>query len=158
MDIKVLVEVSAGGHVKYELDEETQQLKVDRFLHSAVIFPFNYGSIMGTRGPDGDPLDVLVLSSDAVEPGVTMECRSIGVLEMKDEEGLDSKIVAVPKKAIDPIFGNYKTIKDVPKPTLKEIKHFFKNYKSLEPGKWVKVGSFKDGHAAETLIKKASIA
>lgn len=152
-----MVEVSAGGQVKYELDEETRQLKVDRFLHSAVIFPFNYGSIMGTLGQDGDPLDVLVLSSDAVEPGVTMKCRSIGVLEMRDEEGLDSKIMAVPTEAIDPIFGKYKTIKDVPEPTLKEIKHFFKNYKSLEPGKWVKVGSFKDGHAAETLIKKASI-
>ena len=157
MDIKVFIEVSAGGRVKYELCEETGQLKVDRFLHSSLIFPFNYGSIPGTRGADGDQLDVLVLSSDAVEPGVTISCRSIGVLGMEDEEGLDNKILAVPKVAIDPIFGKYRSIKDIPEPTLKEIKHFFKNYKSLEPGKWVKVGKYKDGGSAETLIKKASI-
>ena len=158
MDIKVFIEVSAGGHVKYELDEETKELRVDRFLHSSIVFPFNYGSIINTEGLDGDPLDVLVLSSDAVEPGVVMHCRPIGLLEMSDEKGIDTKIVAVPKPEIDPIYGKYKSVKDIPEPTLKEIKHFFKNYKSLEPGKWVKVKNFRNGPVAERVIRKAFLA
>ncbi|MGB6838704.1 MAG: inorganic diphosphatase, partial [Microgenomates group bacterium] len=132
MEIKVFIEVSAGGNVKYELDEKTKELKVDRFLHSAIVFPFNYGSIEGTMGQDDDPLDALVLSGESVEPGVIMMCHPIGLLEMKDEAGIDTKIIAVPDEKVDPIFGKYKNIKDIPEPTLKEIKHFFRNYKSLE--------------------------
>ncbi|MGB6882169.1 MAG: inorganic diphosphatase [Microgenomates group bacterium] len=157
MEIKVFIEVSAGGNVKYELDEKTKELKVDRFLHSAIVFPFNYGSIEGTMGQDDDPLDALVLSGESVEPGVIMMCHPIGLLEMKDEAGIDTKIIAVPDEKVDPIFGKYKNIEDVPEPTLKEIKHFFRNYKSLEPGKWVKVGSFKNGTLAQKIIKKASV-
>lgn len=157
MIIKAFIEVSTEGHVKYELEENSRQLKVDRFLHSSLVFPFNYGSIVSTKGQDGDPLDVVLLSSDAIEPGVTIECQTIGVLEMKDEEGIDTKIIAVPKEEIDPVYGKYKAIKDIPEATLKEIEHFFKNYKSLEPGKWVKVGKFKNGKAAESIIKKALI-
>jgi len=155
MDIKVFIEVSAGGRVKYELDEETRELRVDRFLYSAIIFPFNYGSIEDTKGQDGDPLDVLVLSLGSVEPGVVVMCHSIGLLEMKDEAGIDTKIIAVPLEKIDPVFGKFKSIKNVPEPTLKEIKHFFRNYKTLEPGKWVKVGSFKNNRLANKIIKKA---
>jgi inorganic pyrophosphatase len=155
MDIKVFIEVSAGGRVKYEIDEETHELKVDRFLHTAIIFPFNYGYIDGTIGQDNDPLDVLVLSMEPVEPGVTILCHPIGLLEMKDEAGIDTKIIAVPNEKVDPVYGKYKNIDDVPKPTLKEIKHFFKNYKSLEPGKWVKVRSFRSVHEAEKTIQKA---
>lgn len=156
MDKKVLIEVSAGGKVKYEFDEKSGELKVDRFLHSAVIFPFNYGSIVGSQGQDGDALDALVLSHEAVEPGVTIMCRPIGLLKMEDEAGIDTKIVTVPKVAIDPVFGKYRGIKDVPDATLKEIKHFFKNYKSLEPGKWVKVKNFEGRAEAEKLIEKSS--
>ncbi len=155
MEIKVFIEVEEGGHVKYESDEKTHELKVDRFLHSAIVFPCNYGSIENSKGKDGDALDVLVISSEPVEPGVTILCHSIGLLEMKDEAGIDTKIVAVPNENIDPVNGKYKSIKDVPEALLKEIKHFFKNYKSLEPGKWVKVGNFKDNTAAEKIIKQA---
>ena len=154
MDIKVFIEVSAGGNVKYEVDEKTKELKVDRFLHTAVVFPFNYGSIEGTLGKDGDPLDALVLSDQPVEPGVVMLCHPIGLLEMKDEKGIDTKIIAVPNEEIDPIFGKYDNINDVPEPTLKEIKHFFKNYKSLEPGKWVKVHRFLPRSYAEREVKR----
>jgi inorganic pyrophosphatase len=156
MEIKVFIEVSAGGKVKYELDEKTKELKVDRFLHTAVIFPFNYGSIEGSMGKDGDALDALVLSDEAVEPGVVMLCRPIGLLEMKDEAGIDTKIITVPLEKIDPVFGKFDNIDDVPEPTLKEIKHFFKNYKSLEPGKWVEVHRYKNRSDAEKLIKKST--
>lgn len=153
--IKVYVEVNAGGSVKYELDEKTHELKVDRFLHSAIIFPFNYGSIENTKGKDGDPLDALILSQMPVEPGTVMECAPIGYLEMTDEKGTDTKIIAVPDISIDPIFGKYDNVNDIPEATLKEIKHFFKNYKSLEPGKWVKIGSYRNRSYAEDLIKKS---
>lgn len=155
MDIKVFIEVSAGGRVKYEANEKTHELRVDRFLHTAVIFPFNYGSIEGTRGLDGDALDALIVSSEPVEPGVTMICHPIGLLQMKDEAGIDTKIICVPNEEIDPVYGEYKSIKDIPDAILKEIRHFFKNYKSLEPGKWVKVRSFKGVKEAEKVIKKA---
>ncbi len=155
MEIKVFIEVSAGGNVKYEVDEKTKELKVDRFLHSAIVFPFNYGSIEGSQGKDGDPLDALVLSQEPVEPGVVIECRPIGLLEMKDEAGIDTKIISVPTEKIDPIFGKYNNIDDVPEASLKEIKHFFMNYKSLEPGKWVKVHRFRNRAAAEKEIKSA---
>jgi inorganic pyrophosphatase len=152
MKFKVFVEVGAGGNVKYEVDEKTKELKVDRFLHSAIVFPFNYGSIEGTRGKDGDPLDALVLSEMPVEPGVVIECHPIGLLDMEDEKGIDTKIIAVPDVEIDPIFGKYDNIDDVPKPTLEEIEHFFKNYKVLEPGKWVKIGDYKSNKEAEKLL------
>lgn len=157
MNIKVFIEVSAGGHVKYEANEEAHELKVDRFLHTALVFPFNYGSVKGTLAQDGDALDVLVLSREAVEPGVVMDCHPIGLLHMEDEAGIDTKIIAVPNVKIDPIYGKYKNISDVPAPMLKEIKHFFKNYKTLEPGKWVKVKSFKKRAEAEKEIKKSFV-
>ena len=156
MDIKIFIEVSEGGRVKYEFDHDVDELKVDRFLHSAIVFPFNYGSIYSSKGKDGDALDALVLSQEAVEPGVTMMCRAIGLLRMEDEAGIDTKIIAVPKVTIDPVFGKFKNINDVPDATKKEIKHFFKNYKSLEPGKWVKVSNFEDKAEAEKLIEKST--
>ncbi|OGM11049.1 inorganic pyrophosphatase [Candidatus Woesebacteria bacterium RBG_16_39_8b] len=155
MEFNVLIEVGAGGNVKYELDEKTQELKVDRFLHSSLVYPFNYGSIENTQGEDGDPLDALVLSEMPVEPGVTIKCRPIGLLEMEDEAGIDTKIIAVPEISIDPVFGKYDEINDVPKATLDEIAHFFKNYKSLEPGKWVKIGGYHHKSLAEKAIREA---
>ena len=155
MNYRVTIEISAGGNVKYEMDEKSGDLKVDRFLHSAIVFPGNYGFIEGTIGKDGDPLDTLVLSEMPVEPGVVMECAPIGLLEMKDEAGSDTKIISVPTLEIDPVFGKYDNINDIPKPILKEIQHFFKNYKSLEPGKWVKIGGYKPRSEAEKLIKKS---
>ena len=155
MKFKVSIEVSAGGNVKYETDEEGK-LKVDRFLHTAIVFPGNYGQIEGTLGKDGDPLDVLILSEMPVEPGVVMECQPLGLLEMKDERGVDTKVIAVPILEIDPVYGKYDNINDIPQAISKEIVHFFKNYKSLEPGKWVKTGEYKPRSEAEKLIKEAN--
>ena len=152
---KTFIEIPAGSSVKYEVDEETGELTVDRFLHTAFSYPFNYGYIKDTKGEDGDPVDVIVLSQYPVVPGVVMKCQTVGMLEMSDEEGVDTKILAVPTKKIDPLFGQWQDTKDVPEAILNKIKHFFENYKTLEPGKWVKVNDFKDKAAAEESIKKS---
>jgi inorganic pyrophosphatase len=153
MEFKVLIEIPIGSGVKYEVDEESGELKVDRFLYTAFRYPFNYGYIKGTKGQDGDPLDAVVLSSEPVFPGIVIKCHQIGVLETEDEEGIDAKIIAVPTKKIDPIYGVYEDIKDVPEALLAKIKHFYENYKTIEPGKWVKVKDFKNATEAEKQIE-----
>lgn len=152
---KVFVEIPAGSSIKYEVNEETGELEVDRFLHTAFSYPFNYGYIKDTKGEDGDPVDVVVLSQYPVQAGVVMKCHAIGMLEMSDEEGVDAKILAVPTKKIDPLFGEWEDIKDVPQAILNKIKHFFENYKTLEPGKFVKVDNFKDKKTADAVISKS---
>lgn len=156
MDFKVFIEIPLGGNVKYQTDEETGELYVDRFLHTAFTFPFNYGFIKDTKAEDGDAVDVVILSSQPVQAGVVMKCHAIGVLQMEDEEGIDNKIVVVPDKKVDPEYGVLTDLKEVSKSTLDKIKHFFEQYKALEPGKWVKVQSYKGKSAAEEEIKKSS--
>lgn len=156
-DFKSFIEIPAGSSIKYEVDEETGELAVDRFLHTAFSYPFNYGFIKDTKGEDGDPVDVIVLSQYPVHPGVVIKCHAIGMLEMSDEEGVDTKILAVPTKKIDPLFGTWEEINDVPEAILNKIKHFFENYKTLEPGKFVKVDEFKDRKAAEDSINKSFV-
>jgi inorganic pyrophosphatase len=153
MDFKVFVEIPIGSGVKYEVDEETHELKVDRFLYTAFRYPFNYGYIVGSRGGDGDPMDVVVLSSEPVVPGVVMKCHAVGVLETEDEDGIDAKVIAVPTAKIDPFYGIYEDINDVPKALLAKIKHFYENYKTIEPGKWVKVKNFLGVKEAEQQIQ-----
>lgn len=157
MEFKVFIEIPIGSGVKYEVDEETGELKVDRFLYTAFKYPFNYGYITGTKGGDGDPMDVVVLSSEPVIPGVVMKCHPIGVLETEDEEGIDAKVIAVPTKKIDPVYGVYEDIKDVPEAFLAKIKHFYENYKTIEPGKWVKVKEFKNVTEAEKQVESSII-
>lgn len=154
MDFKVFIEIPKGSGIKYEVDEKTGELAVDRFLYTAFSFPFNYGYIKNTKGEDGDPLDVVVLSSP-VQAGVVMKCHALGLLEMEDEGGVDTKIIAVADKKVDSENGQMEDIKDVSKATLDKIKHFFEQYKALEPGKWVKVKSYKGKVEAEEEIKKA---
>lgn len=157
MDFKAFIEIPAGSSVKYEVDEETGKLAVDRFLHGANYYPCNYGYIEGTKGKDGDALDVLVLASQTVIPGVVIKCHAIGVLEMEDEAGVDTKIIAVPDVKVDPIFGTYISIADVHEHTKLMLKDFFDNYKNIEPNKWVKTGGFKDSDAAEKEIEASKV-
>lgn len=156
MDIKVFVEIPMGSSVKYEVNEETGQLEVDRFLHTAMSYPFNYGYAVGTRGKDGDPLDICVFSSQSVVPGVAMKCHVIGLFEMEDEGGTDTKIFAVPDEKIDPFFGKWKTMDNVPEILKAKTKHFFDHMKELEPGKWVKTGEFKNKEEAEKVVAESS--
>jgi inorganic pyrophosphatase len=154
-DIFVVVEIPQGSSIKYEVDKESGAVFVDRFLFTAMYYPFNYGFIPNTLADDGDPTDVLVISSEAVVPGSVIRCRPIGMLEMEDEAGIDTKIIAVPVSKLDRTFENIKDINDLPEATLEKIKHFFEHYKELEKGKWVKVKEFKSAKDAMEDIKKS---
>jgi inorganic pyrophosphatase len=155
MEVDVLIEISKNSNVKYELDKEKNRIRVDRFLYTAMNFPFNYGFIPETLSDDGDPVDVVVLSYAPIFPGSLIKVIPIGVLEMEDEAGQDEKIIAVPPKKIDPFWGIYENIDDIPQIYKDQIKHFFENYKTLEPGKWVKIKSWLNKEEAEKLINKA---
>ncbi|MBQ6449422.1 inorganic diphosphatase [bacterium] len=155
-DLKVYIEIPEGSRVKYELDEETGELCVDRLMPTAMGYPINYGLIQGTLGQDGDALDALVFIDQTVIPGVVIKCKPIGVLGMEDEEGLDHKILCVPATTkIDPVCGAWESLDDIPEAKKAEIKHFFEHYKDLEKGKWVKLSGWHDINKAEKLIDEA---
>jgi inorganic pyrophosphatase len=155
MEIDVLIEIPKNSNIKYELDKEQNRIRVDRFLYTAMVYPFNYGFALETLADDGDPIDVLVLSYAPVLPGSLIKVKPIGVLEMEDEAGKDEKIIAVPLKKIDPFWGNYENIEEIPQAYKDQIKHFFENYKTLEPGKWVKIKDWLGKDKAEEMINKA---
>ena len=155
-NIMVFVEIPMDSKVKYEIDEKTGFLMADRFLFTAMKFPFNYGFIPNSVGEDNDPLDVLLLASETVSAGAVVKAKIIGMLEMKDEAGIDTKLIAVPIKKIDPLYGVYENIDDIPVAVKDKIKHFFDHYKELEPGKWVKTERFLDQNKALALLKKLS--
>ncbi len=152
--VNAYIEIPQGGTVKYELDKESGILFVDRFMFTAMYYPTNYGFIPGTLGEDGDPLDILVISSQPIINGAVVPARVIGYLEMEDESGIDTKLIAVAPEKIDPEFGVYKDITDVSDATKNKIKHFFDHMKELEPGKWVKTKDFKGREEAMEQVKK----
>jgi len=152
--VNVFIEIPKDSNIKYELDKESGIIMVDRFLYTAMNYPFNYGFVPNTLAEDGDPLDVLVLSHYPVAPGTVISSVVIGMLEMEDEEGIDTKIIAVPTKKIDPWYGVYQNITDVPNALKDKTRHFFENYKTLEPGKWVKLKEWKDKKTALAALKK----
>ena len=154
-EVNVLVEIPKDSNIKYELDKEAGVIMVDRFLYTAMSYPFNYGFVPNTLAEDGDPIDILVLSEYSVVPGTVIPSMVIGMLEMEDEAGIDTKILAVPTAKIDPLFGMFKDITDVPEATKNKLRHFFENYKTLEPGKWVKLKDWKDKATALEAIKKS---
>jgi inorganic pyrophosphatase len=155
-DINVIVEIPQGGEpVKYELDKETGALFVDRFLHTAMFYPGNYGFVPHSLAQDGDPIDVLIVGPVAVVPGAVVRCRPVGALLMKDEHGPDEKIIAVPVEALHPYYGGVRSHRDLPPILLGQIAHFFRHYKDLEPGKWVEVERWADVDEAAALITEA---
>ena len=154
-DINVVIEVAQGSApVKYEIDKDSGALFVDRFLFTPMHYPCNYGFIPQTLGGDGDPLDVLVVSTLPVVPGSVLRARPVGVLMMEDEGGMDEKILAVPVSKLSPFYDNIKSYKDLPEILVKQINHFFEHYKDLEPGKWVKVRDWKEAADAAKLIEE----
>ncbi len=152
--VNVFIEISKDSNIKYELDKDTGIIFVDRFLYTAMQYPCNYGFIPNTLSEDGDPIDVLVLSEHPVIPGAVIPSVVIGMLEMEDEEGIDTKILAVPTEKVDPLYGEL-TLESLPETMKNKIKHFFENYKTLEPGKWVKIKDWKSKDVAFEDIKKA---
>lgn len=155
-NIKVLIEIPEGSKIKYELDEETGEMTVDRIVPTAMSYPVNYGLVEGTLGQDGDALDALVFISAKIVPGVVIKCKIIGLLEMEDEAGIDHKLVCVPATTkIDPICGAWLSLLDVPEAKKREIRHFFEHYKDLEEGKWVKLKDWKDAQTGRELLEKS---
>jgi inorganic pyrophosphatase len=135
----VMVEIPKGSNIKYEYDTESGFVVVDRKLFTAMYYPCNYGFILNTLEKDGDPIDVLVLGETPFVPLSLIKVIPIGILQTEDEEGHDSKIVAIPTSKIDPSFSTVSDIKDVPQHLKDQIKHFFEHYKELEKGKFVKI-------------------
>jgi inorganic pyrophosphatase len=155
MEILVFVEIPKNSKLKFEFDEELKAIKLDRVLYGPNYFPFEYGFVKDTLGEDGDPLDCVLLSTFPTFPGCIVKARPIGILEMEDEAGIDTKILAVPVEKIDPRFAHIQDVNDLPEHTKKEIKEFFETYKRLEPGKWVKLKDFKGKEIAEKIIEEA---
>ena len=148
----VIVEIPKGSKNKYELDKETGLLRLDRVLYSAVYYPADYGFIPRTFCDDGDPLDALVLSQEPVHPLTIVEARAIGVMRMRDEKGIDDKIVAVSVR--DPAFAEYTDKAQLPAHMLREIRRFFEDYKALE-GKMSEVDELYDRVRALDVIRAA---
>ncbi len=155
-DINVIIEVPIGGDpVKYELDKESGALFVDRFLHTAMFYPCNYGFVPHTLSDDGDPVDVLVAGPVPVVPGAVVRARPVGVLVMEDEKGLDEKILCVPVDELHPWYSNVSSYRNLPQIVLDQISHFFAHYKDLESGKWVKIKRWGEAEEASRFIEKA---
>ncbi|EHS50158.1 Inorganic pyrophosphatase [Rhizobium sp. PDO1-076] len=152
-DINVIVEVPVGGQpIKYEMDKEAGTLVVDRFLYTPMTYPGNYGFVPHTLCLDGDPLDVLICNTRPLVPGCVINVRPIGVMLMEDDGGMDEKILAVPVPKLTRRYDKITNYTDLPEITLKQIQHFFEHYKDLEPGKWVKIGGWRDVDVAKQLI------
>ena len=129
-DFEAVIEISKGSKMKYELDKETGLLKLDRVLHTSTHYPANYGFIPKTYADDNDPLDVLVLCTEQIEPMALVRCYPIGVISMFDGGHADDKIIAIPFG--DPTYNEYKDISQLPKHIFDEMIHFFTVYKMLE--------------------------
>ncbi|MBN9543086.1 MAG: inorganic diphosphatase [Alphaproteobacteria bacterium] len=152
-EVHVIIEVPKNSDpVKYEFDKESGAIFVDRFVHTCMYYPCNYGFIPNTLSGDGDPVDVLVVSNFPVIPGAVLKSRPVGVLMMEDESGVDEKILAVPVSKLEKHYDNIKSYKDLPQILLDQISHFFEHYKDLEKGKWVKVKEWQDADSAKKII------
>lgn len=152
-DVNVIIEIAKGGQpIKYEVDKDSGALFVDRFLHTSMVYPENYGFIPGTLSDDGDPVDVIVVTHMPVIPGCVVRCRPIGALMMEDESGIDEKILAVPVDKLHSFYSDVKSFEDLPKIVCDALAHFFEHYKDLEPNKWVKVRDWVGPEAAAKLI------
>src|SRR5207248_8303129 len=155
-DINVVVEIPQGGEpVKYELDKQSGAVFVDRFLHTAMVYPGNYGFVPHTLAEDGDPIDVLVVGAVGVVPGAVVRCRPLGALLMEDESGPDEKILAVPVDSLHPFYTRATSYRDLPPILCEQIAHFFAHYKDLEPGKWVRIRDWAEPKEAAALIDAA---
>ncbi len=149
--MNVIVEIPHGSMNKYEIDKETGLIALDRVLHTAQQYPFDYGFVPQTLWDDGDALDVILLTTQPLIPGILVHARPVGVLPMIDGGDKDEKILAVP--ASDPRFADIKDLGDVNKHTLKEISHFFKTYKQLQ-NKEVTLEDFQGRAEAEAAFTR----
>ncbi len=158
-EVNVIIEVPIGGEpVKYEMDKDSGALFVDRFLHTAMRYPCNYGFVPHTLAADGDPVDVLVAARSPVIPGAVVRARPVGVLIMEDEAGEDEKILSVPADELSPYYNNVSSYRQLPEILREQIAHFFAHYKDLEPNKWVKISRWGEADEALKMIEAAAAA
>jgi inorganic pyrophosphatase len=150
--VPAVVEIPRGSHLKYEVDKPTGLLRLDRVLYSAVYYPANYGFIPRTHADDGDPLDILVLMQEPVEPLTIVRARAIGGLRMRDDKGGDDKIVAV--CIDDPAFDHYTAARELPPHVMRELERFFTDYKALE-GRLTEVGDMYDTAEALRVMQRS---
>ena len=150
-DFIAVIEIEKGSKKKYELDKETGSLILDRILYTSTHYPANYGLIPRTYADDGDPLDVLVVCSEVIQPLSLVRCYPIGVLTMLDQGRLDEKIIAIPFK--DPTYNSYHDIGELPSHIFSEMTHFFSVYKNLE-GKETVVDELRGAEDAKKVICK----
>ncbi len=151
-DFMAVIEITKGSKKKYELDKETGVLMLDRILYTSTHYPANYGFIPRTYGDDLDPLDVVVICSEKIDPMTLVRCYPIGVITMKDGGKLDEKIISIPFN--DPNYNGYKDISELPKHVFDEMKHFFQVYKNLEDKETV-VDEVQNREKAVEIIEKS---
>lgn len=149
--VDAYIEIPAGSQNKYEFDEEKNAFVLDRVLYSPMHYPTEYGYLKDTLALDGDPLDILVLTTFPTFPGCVIESRVIGVLVMSDDKGQDEKLLAVPTN--DPRWNEVKSLDDVSPHVLKEISHFFERYKDLENKETI-IEGWKDAQFAHHLYEE----
>ncbi len=152
-DIYVVIEIPANATpVKYEIEKDWDAVVVDRFMATPMFYPANYGYVPQTLSPDGDPLDVLVVTPYPLMIGSVIRCRPVGILNMSDEAGQDAKVVAVPIDKLSPLYKDVQEYTDLPPLLIQQMEHFFENYKDLEAGKWVKVDGWAGRDAARQAV------
>ena len=152
-ELNMVIEVTAGSRAKFEYKANWEAFVLDRIIPSSVVFPVEYGFVPQTVYEDGDPLDIMAFSYAPLTVGTVAKVRVIGVLEMEDEEGQDSKILSV--LANDRRFEGYSDLADVQKHQLTEIQEFFETYKRLQPCSWVKVKGWRNRDDALVDVEKA---
>ncbi len=151
-DFICVVEISKGSKKKYELDKETGLIRLDRILYTSTHYPANYGFIPRTFGDDNDPMDVLLICTEALEPMCLVQAYPIGVITMVDSDSRDEKIIAIP--FTDPTYNHFRDISELPEHIFEEMKHFFSVYKNLE-GKDTVVDEIKGREAAINIIQES---
>ena len=151
MKVEAVIEIPMGTRNKYEVDSKTGRIKLDRVLYSSVSYPCEYGFISETLSGDGDPLDILVLSSSATFPGCIVKARVLGYLEILDRGETDEKLISVVDT--DPRWDHIHKLEDLPEHTMLEITEFFKTYKHLQNID-VKVGNFYGLEEAKLLLQE----
>jgi len=151
-EITTIIEINKGSKNKYEIDKKIGLIALDRVMHTSQDYPFDYGFIPQTLGDDGDPLDVVLLTTYPLFPGIMVKVREVAVMHMVDGGEGDEKIIAVPVE--DPRFNDIKDIKDVNPHTIKEIEHFFLTYKNLQ-NKKVVINGWGDAKKATEIFHQS---
>ena len=155
--MEVIIEISKGSNLKYEFDHKLNKLFLDRVLNNTNVFPYNYGFIPNTLSPDGDPVDIILISNHSLHPGTYVNVKVIGIIRTDDEAGRDDKIICVLDSKIDKEYDYVNDIENLNENELKNILYFLNHYKDGEENKFVNVGEVKGKNEAFDYIKEHSL-